>query len=185
MKRQSFRIVSRRDFAGALAAAFTAVPIIAQCTEQKHVDKDVDWLSEVQCPPDEMSEDSRQLRPLLRDDAGRKISTRDGREERRNQVRQGWMDFLGPLDVKRPSPPTLKVLAEDRVEGVIRQLVRYRTEPGIDTEAYLLKPANRIGKKPAVAVFHSTVTQSILQPAGGEGISEEAFGLKLAQPDDS
>ncbi len=80
---------------------------------------------------------------------------------------------------------TLKVLAEDRVEGVIRQLVRYRTEPGIETEADLLKPANRIGKKPAVAVFHSTVTQSILQPAGGEGMSEEAVGLKLAQPDDS
>ena len=80
---------------------------------------------------------------------------------------------------------TLKVLAEDRVEGAIRQLVRFRTEPGMDREADLLKPANRISKKPAVAVFHSTVTQSILQSAGGEGISEDTVGLKLAQPDDS
>jgi len=55
----------------------------------------------------------------------------------------------------------------------------------MDREADLLKPANRISKKPAVAVFHSTVTQSILQSAGGEGISEDTVGLKLAQPDDS
>ena len=62
----------------------------------------------------------------------------------------------------------------------MRQHVRYEVEPGIETEAYLLKPAGA-KRCPAVAVFHSTVNHSIRQPAGVEGKREKAFGLKLAQ----
>ena len=64
---------------------------------------------------------------------------------------------------------------------MLRQRVRYEVEPGCFTEAYLLKPAHPGPKRPAVAVFHSTVAYSIHQPAGVEGPPETAFGLKLAR----
>jgi dienelactone hydrolase len=53
--------------------------------------------------------------------------------------------------------------------------VRYEVEPGDATEAYLLRPA--------VVVFHSTVDNSILQPAG-VGMGKDAprqLGIGLAK----
>src|SRR5204863_4685625 len=37
------------------------------------------------------------------------------------------------------------------------------------------------GKVPGVAAFHSTVDDSILQPAGVKGVPEKAFGLQFAR----
>src|SRR6185295_14003190 len=54
-------------------------------------------------------------------------------------------------------------------------------EPGITTEAYLLKPAKPGGKAPGIAVFHSTVNYTIRQPAGLEGPPEKFFGLRYAK----
>lgn len=64
---------------------------------------------------------------------------------------------------------------------MIRQLVRYEVEPGLFTEAYLLKPLMTVGKSPGIAVFHSTVNYSIRQPAGLEGPPEKHFGLRYAR----
>jgi dienelactone hydrolase len=75
----------------------------------------------------------------------------------------------------------LTVVEEDRPEGAIRQLVRYEVEPGLETEAYLLKPAKITGKAPGIAVFHSTVNYTIRQPAGLEGPPEKHFGLRYAR----
>jgi len=81
---------------------------------------------------------------------------------------------------ERPRPK-LQVLKEDRPEGVIRQLVRYESEPGIPVEGYLLKPAKQDRPRPGVVCLHSTVKHTIRQPADVEGRPEKAFGLKLAQ----
>src|SRR4029079_2367063 len=82
---------------------------------------------------------------------------------------------------ERKSVPKLTVLEEERVEGVLRPLVRYEIEPGIETEAYLLLPEKLTGKVPGIAVFHSTVNYTIRQPAGLEGPPEKYFGLRYAK----
>jgi hypothetical protein len=152
--------------------------------------KDVSWLAEIQRPPEKLPEDRPKLSELLRDKDGQPITTREAWEKHRRSIRQWWLDFLGPLPAERKAPPKLEVVAEDKPEGVVRQLVRYEIEPGIATEAYLLRPATPSPPTPlppgarglpAVAVFHSTVDHSIRQPAGVEGAPEKAFGLKLAR----
>ena len=145
--------------------------------------RDVSWLAEIQRQPETLPEGAPKLGELLRDSRGHVIASREAWERRREELAKWWLEFLGPLPAERKSPPKLEVIAEDKPEGVIRQLVRYEVEPGFDTEAYLLRPADLApGKKaPGVAVFHSTVDHSIRQPAGVEGAAEKAFGLKLAR----
>jgi hypothetical protein len=140
----------------------------------------VPWLDEVQKPPKGVPEDVPELPPLLTDGAGRAITTLDGWMRRRAELREAWRDVLGTLRCERPEP-TLEVLEEDRPKGVIRQLVRYETEPGLPVEAYLLKPAKRSSRVPGVVALHSTVNHTIRQPAGVEGKPEKAFGLQLAR----
>jgi dienelactone hydrolase len=125
--------------------------------------------------------DAPKLGNLLIDSQGQPITTREAWERHRQELRAWWLEFLGPLPAEHKAAPRLEVLAEDRPEGVVRQLVRYEVEPGLFTEAYLLRPARLDGKAPAVAVFHSTIDHSIRQPAGVEGAAEKAFGLKLAR----
>jgi len=143
--------------------------------------RDVEWLDEIQTAPSKPPPDTPKLRPLLANGDGGPITSLQQWKKRRAELREWWLDFLHPLDVRDNKTPSLEVLAEDRDAGVIRQLVRYEVEPEIFTEAYLLKPIKSEKKLPAVAVFHSTVNHSIRQPAGVEGKPEKAFGLKLAQ----
>nr|WP_286178386.1 dienelactone hydrolase family protein [Rhodopirellula sp. JC639] len=66
-------------------------------------------------------------------------------------------------------------------EQVVRSRVRYRIEPDCWAEAYVLKPIYQRGRLPGVIAFHSTVPETMRQPAGIEGEPEKAFGLRLAQ----
>lgn len=143
--------------------------------------KDVPWLHEIQQQPAKLPANTPELPPLLVDSRGQRITTVDGWKARRGELRQWWLDFLGPMPAQRKGALRLTVLAEDRPEGVIRQLVRYEIEPGITTEAYLLKPAEPHGKAPGIAAFHSTVNYTIRQPAGLEGPPEKHFGLRYAR----
>jgi hypothetical protein len=116
------------------------------------------------------------------DAAGKKIDTLAAWEKRREELRQWWLAFLGKLPAERKTPPRLEVVQEeDRIDGVVRQLVKYEIEPGIYNEAYLCLPEEIGGKLPAIAAFHSTVDHSIRQPAGVEGAPEKAFGLRYAK----
>lgn len=110
-----------------------------------------------------------------------KIESLEAWKKRRDEIRSEWLEFLGPMPAERKSAPKLKVLEQDQVEGVVRQLVEYEVEPGLLTQAYLLRPKDAEGKLPGAVVFHSTVDHSIRQPAGVEGAPEKAFGLKLAK----
>lgn len=141
-----------------------------------------EWLAEVQSPPQKLPASAPKLSPLLVDTQGRAIDSRAAWESHRAALLKKWKAFLGELDAKRSSAPKLEVLSEDRVEGVIRQRVKYEVEPGISTEAYLLRPeAPSDHKRPGVVVFHSTVNHSIHQPAGVMGEPAKAFGLQLAK----
>lgn len=75
----------------------------------------------------------------------------------------------------------LEMLSEDSTEFVHRKLIRYESEPGSTTEAYIVRPVDCPRGRPGVVVFHSTVPYSILQPAGLRGASEKAFGSYLAK----
>jgi dienelactone hydrolase len=141
----------------------------------------VPWLAEVQTPPAELPPDAPELSDILQTRDGQKIDSLDAWKKRREEIRQDWLKFLGPMPAERKAPPKLKVLEEDRVENVVRQLVEYEIEPGLLTQAYLLQPKDVKGKLPGVVVFHSTVNHSIRQPAGVEGAPEKAFGLTLAK----
>lgn len=142
--------------------------------------KDVPWLDEIQSPVKQGAE--TQALPEIVDAVGGKIQNLEDWEVRRSEIQKWWLDFLGPLPGSRTAVPKLEVLAEDRVGEVIRQLVRYEIEPGLESEGYLLKPARNAGEKlPGVVVFHSTVNHSIRQPAGVQGRPEKAFALQLAQ----
>ena len=161
---------SRRRFLAA-AAASCAVPAWLQAAERG---KDVPWLAEVQLPPPIAADDAPRLAPLAAESLA-------AWTKQRGELVRWWQQFLHPLEIPPAPTPRLEVLGEEKLSGVVRQHVRYTVEPGIATEAYLLKPAAARGKLPAVAVFHSTVNHSIRQPAGVEGKPEKAFGLKFAQ----
>lgn len=147
----------------------------------------VDWLKEVQQTPEMIPGNVPKLGPLLVDAAGKPITTVEGWQARRAELRRWWLDFLGPLDVPRDpaKPPKLETLESVEVDGVRRELVKYEPEPGWPTEAYLLRPAesarNRNARLPAAIVLHSTVDHSIRQPAGIDGPPEKHFGLGLAK----
>jgi hypothetical protein len=141
---------------------------------------DVPWLSEVQRAPADAPAPALPLRPLLADPQGKPIDRLEDWMTRREEIRGWWREFLGRLDLDPAYLPALEILSEDHVAGVLRQRVKYQVEPGIVTEAYLLKPAGATNC-PGVAVFHSTVAHSIRQPAGVEGKPEKAFGLELAK----
>jgi dienelactone hydrolase len=121
------------------------------------------------------------LTDLLIGADGRRITTKDAWQARHDELRRWWLDFLGPPPARRGAAPKLAIISEDRPEGLIRQLVRYEVEPGLTTEAYLVKPAKVAGKVPGIVALHSTVDHSIRQPAGVEGAPEKAFGLQFAR----
>lgn len=170
--------------AGLSASLWTCLP---RCGKpQSPPTTDVPWLGEIQSRPASVPADAPRVSSLLLDAAGQPITTRQQWEQRRAKLRQWWLDFLGPLPGGRdPSraapPPTLRVLEEDREAGVSRQLVTYEVEPGLATEAYLLRPLQIRDRVPGVAVFHSTVNHTIRQPAGLEGPPAHHFGLHFAQ----
>lgn len=170
--------LSRRGFLSAAAA----VAASGSCFRLSAADPqgEVPWLKEVQTPPATLPKNAPQLAPILQNAAGEPIQTLAAWKQQREALHQWWTDFLGPLDVER-KPPKLHVVEEDKTDGVLRQRVRYHSEPDYLVEGYLLKPLEFSGKRPGVAVFHSTVNHTIRQPAGVQGKPEKAFGLKLAK----
>jgi len=172
--------VSRRVFDKAVAAS--AVGLLAGSWTYAEESREVPWLAEIQQPPAaKLPDDAPKLVPLLIDAAGQPITTREAWQPKRDALKTEWSRLLGSLGLDGSQTPKLTVIREDRVDEVVRQLVRYEIEPGIFTEAYLLRPAQLSKPAPGVVVFHSTVNHSILQPAGLGPDPEKAFGLQLAK----
>lgn len=144
-------------------------------------ERDVAWLAEIQTSPAKLPAEAPTLPPLCRIEDGTPITRKEDWLRRRPELLARWKEFLGPMPAERKKVPKLEVIEEDRPESVIRQLVRYQVEPDIVTEAYICRPATVAGRVPGVVAFHSTVNESIRQPAGVEGVPEKAFGLKFAR----
>lgn len=140
-----------------------------------------DWLDAAQQPPAETQRRATALRSLLVDDDGLPIESLGNWERRRLELIGQWKEFLGPITPTRDSSPGYEVLEETELEDVIRSRIRYPVEPNCWVEAYLIKPIDHREPLPGVMVFHSTVPETIRQPAGIEGEPRKAFGLKLAR----
>lgn len=177
---------TRREFL-ARAASFALGTSVCPCladglsAQSTPGGRDVAWLNEVLQPPPTFSTPSRPLAPLLVDKGGRAITTLAAWSRRRTDVEQLWSDTLGSLELPRVRTPAVEVIEEDRVDDILRQRVRYLSEPDVHTEAYVLRPRESRGPRPGAIVFHSTFPQSIRQPAGLADVSEKHFGLALAR----
>lgn len=171
--------ISRRRFLAASAAGCSLSQLSAAAPRGGA--HGVPWLAEVQRPPATLPGKTVPLPSLLVDEAGRAIRSVEAWQQRREQLRAWWLQFLGAYHLQRPAAPRIEVLEVDRREGVLRQRIRYEVEPGLLVEAYLLKPQPLPPSCPGAIALHSTNRLTIRQPAGVEGEPEKAFGLKLAQ----
>ena len=142
--------------------------------------KKPDWFRTTQLPPASVPADTPRPVPVLFDAEHRPITTLEGWVRRRVELRRAWRAFLGVIPGPLPVN-TLKVINEDRVDGVIRQLVTYESERDLPVEAYVLRPAGPGRGRPGAVVFHSTAAWTIRQPAGLEGPEEKHIGLHLAR----
>jgi dienelactone hydrolase len=143
--------------------------------------RDVPWLHEVLRKPPDVPAPPRPLAPILLDAGGRRILTLERWRRRREDLERTWLDLLGRLEAERGRAPRLEVAAEDRFDGIVRQLVTYDAEPGERTEAYLLMPERSSGRRPGAVVFHTTTPESIRQPAGLADVPEKHFAVALAR----
>jgi len=188
MRRREFLQTSAAVVAGGL------LPVRAQTPAPP----DVPWLGRIQTPPAVLPADAPRLSDLLVfGNTGRPIGTRGAWQVQRPLLRQRWLTFLGPAPARAGAPwpnfpgplpppvgaPAWKVIEQDRIDGIVRARIAYDVEPGVGTEAYLLRPEAPppVGGRPGVVVLHSTVDHSILQPAGLGPDPEKAFGLTLAR----
>jgi dienelactone hydrolase len=117
---------------------------------------------------------------VLFDAEHRPIATAAAWQARRAVLSGQWRAFLGAIPGPRAGD-AVAVLEEDRPAGVVRQLVRYESEPGLPVEGYLLRPQGPGAGRPGVVVLHSTVDYTIRQPAGLEGPGDKHIGLHLAR----
>ena len=111
-------------------------------------------------------------------------------QRKREVIQRDWIQFLGPLATVRelgtnyPSPD-IEILEETQEEkesdGFLRRKIRYESEKGKRTLAYLLIPKNITKPVPGVVVFHSTTNESYRQGAGVENVTEKSFGYHLAK----
>ena len=150
--------------------------------------QDVSWLAEVtQSPASPVLPHPGRIEPLLELDGKRIGSVREW-QAARQQLRQRWLQFLGPM----PQSPALdvKILSAERVGTVSRQLLEYFGEPGLRVQGYLLLPDDSVGlpsgaafggKRPGVVGLHQTTNVSIDEIAGVSGPAAMQIGLKLAQ----
>ena len=119
------------------------------------------------------------LPPLLVDSEGKPIHSIQQWEKQRELIKKRWLDYLGALD-PNPKTPVLKVMKEDKPEGLVRQYIEYEGEPGIMVRGYLIKPGRIHEPLPGVVAMHSTSDNQMLGIAGVEEGKIVPFGYRLA-----
>ena len=143
---------------------------------------EVPWFGDVTTPPAGVPEASRPLKPLLIDGNGDAVTTLDGWKARRQELRDAWIQFLGPLPQAPDGGIKLKIVSEETLDRCTRTRVRYEVEPGRIVEAFLLKPTTKgPAKRPAIVAFHPTNVETMHVVAGTGGRPDQHLGLRLAE----
>lgn len=96
-------------------------------------------------------------------------------EDRRNEIRDRWMDMMGEWPDLLVDQE-LEIIGEEKLESMTRYKVRFYWTPNEQTEGYLLIP-DKEGKKPAmISVFYEPETG-----AGIEGKPHRDFAYQMAK----
>lgn len=164
-------------------ALFATILLLASVGSAFAQGKPPAWLGEVQTPPAAFADSKVDL---LVEENGRKITTVAEWEKRRAGFQQAWIDHLGPMASVRKQgekydPPSIEVLEEVEVDGLIRRKILYETEPGQKVRAYVMMPKTIEKPRPAVIVFHGTNKYSYHQTAGVFETTNRASGYHLAK----
>lgn len=142
------------------------------------------FADEIQRPPDVVPSRLPGTAPpslVVRAD-GSSIDSWDAWLVRRGELRSTWLDFLGPWE-SGIVDDRFRVVAEDRVTGLVRRRIAYHTEPDEEVEAWLLEPdsdAPSVGR-PGAVVFHSTTDRTIDEVAAADDGAAGAIGTWLAR----
>ncbi len=120
------------------------------------------------------------LDPLMVGSNGKPIKTLGKWKKYRKVIENRWLNYMGAI-AANPSIPKIKILEEDYPEGLIRQLIEYEGEPGINVRAYLLKPQKVSKRLPAVVALHSTSDYEMLYISGVEKGKIVPFGYNMAK----
>ena len=97
--------------------------------------------------------------------------------------RQSWARFVfggAPPPVRRP-PLNVRIDRREECNGIERFHLLYDVEPGVTTEAYLLRLKDAPGRRPGVVVFHQTTTETIGQSGSLDPASPFPMALHLAK----
>lgn len=129
-------------------------------------------ISNLATPPPEYEPDALHLPPLIPGD------TLDDWQQRREELLQVWLDFLGSGPDRVPLE--MEVHGEETIGEVSRMLVSYQVEDGCRVEAFLLRPETD-ETVPGVVVFHPTHHRTIMGPAGISDYPAKQFGKNLAE----
>jgi dienelactone hydrolase len=107
------------------------------------------------------------------------VTTTAGWKRRRERLEREWKALLGPMPERVPLKP--EIVSTEEVADHTRQLLRYRTEAGATTEAYLLLPKGYRGKRPGMVVLHQTTDEHIRQAVGLSGREPMHIALHLVR----
>ncbi len=171
---------SRQMFTPALSTrrliAFAALAFLSSSA----LADDVPWLAEVTSPPATIPAPAPELTPLLTNTAGAPLTAEEW-PAKRAELRQAWLDFLGPIPQAADSL-SLKTLNIEVLDDVTREMIEYEVEPGRRVQAYLLRPRTETsGRRPALVVFHGTTTETSKSVAGLGEFPHKAIALRLAE----
>ncbi len=142
----------------------------------------VDWPALVQKPYRDLPLPDLGLRPLLRTNDGKEITTRAGWEQARQALRTAWQQRLGPAPA-RPAALDTRIEKTEKCDGYTRQLVSFHSAGGDRIRAYLLIPDGMAPgeKRPAVVVFHQTTQYTLREPVGLGSNPSLALAVHLVQ----
>jgi dienelactone hydrolase len=145
-------------------------------------DRGVDWPDLTQRPHAKLPLPDLGLRPLLQTADGKPVRTAAGWAKVRAGLRDAWLARLGKAPPK-PARLDARVEGTEALDGYTRKLVSFHSAGGDRILAYLLVPAGlRPGeRRPAVVVFHPTVSDTLREPAGLGKRQNLALGVHLVR----
>jgi acetyl esterase/lipase len=100
----------------------------------------------------------------------------------RDAIRAKMGKAMGPLPgAERRVPLDVKVTSEEKLDGYVRKKLTFAVEKGDRVPAWLLVPAGRDGKRPAVLCLHQTISIGKDEPVGLGKQDSKAQALHLVK----
>lgn len=130
-------------------------------------------------PPAEFADRFGDYRPLLRFENGTRVATPWQWRQRRDEIREQWMQEMGPWPALIEHP-RVELVEESRREGLIWRRIMLEYAPGQMPEAWLLLPEGT-GPFPAVLVVYYDIGTAVGLPPDGKDGEQRDFALQLAR----